>query len=214
MFEIIKNINPLMILVFVTFFVGLFFLDLKKNNHKLLFYVLLVCFITEVLSIYNLIIKNNINFLYSISLLFYFVLWLLILKSTTKFHKTSILFIFLFILFGIINLFYFEGIKSFNFSTFIVGAFFYNLIVIVSSIYFIKNELLNFYKSNEFLLIIAPILFMFGLSFMFGFKSIDLTNTFVFKKLKLYTFVTYSVNLVNYTLINIYIYRERKLKNA
>ncbi len=203
-----------MILVFITFFVGIFFLDFKNLIHKLLFCVLLVCFITEVLSIYNLVIKHNINFLYSISLIFYFSLWLLLIKIATNFRLEFILLIVIFIIFGLINLCYFEGLKSFNFSTFLFGSLLYILVLIVASIYNLVNDNLYFFKSNNFLLIFSPVLFMFGLSFMFGFHSIDLTDTFIFRKLKLYTFITYLVNIVNYTLINIYIYRERKLQNA
>jgi hypothetical protein len=52
------------------------------------------------------------------------------------------------------------------------------------------------------------------MSFMFSFKSHDLGETRVFADFKLYSFLQVFVNFIYYTLLNLYIYSEKRLSHA
>ncbi len=120
--------------------------------------------------------------------------------------------IIIFLSFSLGNFLFIEGSKL-NYLTFILGALIYLMLFIFESFSQLKNENLSFFKSTTYFLLFAPVLFFLGFSFLFGFRNFDLRNTIVFGKTDLYTFICYFVNLVYYTFINSYIYKERKLND-
>lgn len=200
----------------ITFIIVIIMLDLKKKNNKFLFIIIAVCLITEIVSLL-LVISNQTHYIgltYTISMIIHAYLWLKLLFSEVLKRKATAVMLAAFLLFSFTNLFFGEGFVKCNFNTFIFGAFTYISIFIYESFYQLKKENFIFFQSNNYLLLFSPVLFFFGLSFVFGFKSKALAETHVFVNLGLYDFIIYFVNIIYYTLINIYIYREKKLKHA
>ncbi|HOZ75056.1 MAG TPA: hypothetical protein PLS51_02895 [Flavobacterium sp.] len=111
-------------------------------------------------------------------------------------------------------IFYFDGVSDFSCLAFVFGAFIYLIIFIVESFYELQREAFSFFLSNQFLLLSAPILFFIGLSAALGFQDRALIRTVLFSNVSLYEFIAYFVNIIYYTLIIVYIYREKKLKDA
>lgn len=118
-----------------------------------------------------------------------------------------------FLLFGLFNLVFIEK-GDCNFYTFIAGGLLYIALFIYESFLQLRNENFSFFLSRKYLLLSVPILFFFGFSFIFGFKSDELAERKIFGLIELFDFIAYFSNISYYTLINIYIYRERRLKYA
>lgn len=166
------------------------------------------------LSHFLLTLKIPIALNSSVYIIIHHFLWLLILfdqvQCATIYKKTLLL---LFLIWAVFNLCFFEGFFKFNTYTFITGAFIYLVIFISESFRQLQKENLGFFQSNSYLLLCSPLLFFTGLSFMFGFKSKAVTSVEIFNSIKLYSFISYFVNTIYYTLLNLYIYKERQLKN-
>ncbi|PZR17246.1 MAG: hypothetical protein DI539_16975 [Flavobacterium psychrophilum] len=197
------------IYIVATLFFSVFFYT-KRRTNAILILVLSLAILNEVVT--KIVDKSSLNMtVYTLlhNLLWYYILYINI--SQRKLVKFGAL---VFISFSVMNFIFFEGIKNYNFNTFILGAFIYIAIFIYESFYQLKRENFIFFQSNTYILLFSPVLFFFVLSFIFGFKSQKLAETYVFGNLKLYDFIGYFVNIIYYTLINIYTYRERKLNHA
>lgn len=200
-------INPIKIIVLLTFLVGLFFLKLKNPTHQKVLGILSICFINEFVA---LILKAQglpIDNLFNINIIIHNTLWLMIIGSFL--NETKIIIV-AHIVFGLVNLLFFEGLSKFNYFTFVFGALLYTTIFIYLSFKHLKKENLSFFLSNQYIILFAPVLFFLGLSCMFSFKSKELTSTYIFDGIKLYTFINYFVNFIYYFFINFYIYKEKK----
>ena len=130
-----------------------------------------------------------------------------------KFRKVKSILILLFLLFSLSNILFIERLNL-NFYTFIIGALLYVSIFIYESYKQLNRENLNYFKTNNFILLIAPILFFLGMSIVFGFRNSGIKDVIIFNKIELYTLITFTVNIIYYTLINLFIFKERKLQNA
>lgn len=202
-----------MIIKLYIFITLIFYFTLKKKN-RILGFLLLAAASNEVINFvlqhFNIILygKNNAYiFLHQI-------LWLLLLKQSTNRQKLHQISIIVFALFSAFS-FYFVVFKTgFNYDVFVMGAFLYLTLFIYESYLRLKNEELSFFLSNDYLLLFAPILFFLGMSFMFSFKSHSVTSTLLFNDIKLYTVISYFVNIVYYTTILVYIFKEKKSHNA
>ncbi|RDI13404.1 hypothetical protein [Flavobacterium sp. AG291] len=199
--------------VLVTLFVALSKLKLKYVANKYLMIILLINGVTEISSAFLLYSGNSISLISTINIIITTCLWLLLMDMWIKSRIVIIITIIAFLLFSTINLFFIEGIWIFNKYTFIVGAFLYLIVFIVKSFNELKLEKFSVLLSNYYILVLSPIIYFFGFSFIFGFGDIPLAKVKVFE-VKLYTIIAFFVNIIYYTLINIYIYRERKFKHA
>jgi hypothetical protein len=200
--------------VFITFFVALLFYKQGNRIPKALLAILFINFVAELVSLLLVINNMQIGTLISISSFLHNCLWLLLLFKLVK-RRRLYRFLFLsFCFFAAVNFIWFEGITSFNTKTFIFGAFFYLVVFIYESFYELQKERFDFFVSNSFLMLSAPVLFFIGLSAVFGFKDARLGNTILFGHIFLYQFIVYFVNIFYYSLIIVYIYREKKLKDA
>ncbi len=205
--------TPIQLYVFITFIVALLFHNLKFENAKYLFAILLLNAATEFISILLISENRPIGFLINVSVFFHNCLWLsLLLKSV----KNRAIYKAVFVLFVVSDLliFFFDRILAFSCLAFVFGAFVYLIIFIVESFYELQREAFSFFLSNQFLLLSAPVLFFIGLSAALGFQDRALIRTLLFSDVTLYEFIANFVNIIYYTLILFYIYREKKLRNA
>ncbi len=206
---ILDYINPIKIVVFLTFVFALFRLKWDKPNNR---YAIIILGISLILEIVNSVFKMyhiKVNIPMTIGTVFHNSFWLALLAKNSSFKKPLYVAIGLFVFFSIVNFVAIEGPNSFNCYTFVISAFLYLIFFIIDSFYRLNKEEFSFFMSNDFLILLSPILFFLGLSFMFGFKSSSLTSTMLFPNIKLYSAIIYFVNIIYYTLMTIYIYREK-----
>lgn len=201
--------EPMQYYVLVTFFVALWFVRFKMIN-VILVAILSVSFVTEVMASVLACLDKDLGLLYSISVTVHHSLWLfLICKIAGRIQLFYIAFT-LFFLFAMVNLFFIGRADAF-YITFITGAFLYTMIYIYESFYRLKNEDFAFFISNSFILISAPVLFFLGFSLVMGFQNPELSKTPVLG-FKLYDAIATIVNVLYYTLINMYVYFEKRIK--
>jgi len=211
LFEYLK---PIKILVLLTLLYALICLKWKNSTHRYLIIILIICFVTELTNCILIVNHQSIGLAVTISVICHHTIWLLLLSNNNNIKNLSRIAIMAFLLFAIINLFYLEGTKSFNYLTFVLGAFIYILCFIYHSIFELRHENLPLFLSNKYLLTFAPVIFFFGMSFMFAFKSKNITSTMLLPHIKLYDFVIYYVNIIYYVLVNLYIYRDKTTRNT
>jgi hypothetical protein len=210
-FEFLK---PLKIVVLLTFLFAVTILQWQNTTHRYVLKILAVCILTELINSALIVNAKSIVLCYTLSIVIHHSLWLSLLSRFVTFPKTAYLFFLGFTGFAIVNLFFIEGTDKFNYFTFVAGAFLYIGLFIYESFSQLKKENFPFFLSNDYVVLLAPVFFFFGLSFMFGFKSKEITSFLIFGDVKLYTFIAYFVNIVYYTLLNIYIYREKRLQHV
>lgn len=150
--------------------------------------------------------------LYSISFIIYLSIWLVIITQVDELMSLRKIILSGFITFGFANLFFIEQ-SNLNHLTFIIGALIYISLFLYFSYHQLNRENLSYFTQNEYLLLFTPVIFFFGFSFMFGFRNLEISNAIIYQNISLYTFIGYFVNLIYYSLANLYIYRERKLIN-
>ncbi|MCF6130939.1 hypothetical protein [Flavobacterium wongokense] len=109
--------------------------------------------------------------------------------------------------------YFFNSIHKFNQDIFVFGSLAYLVVFIIVSINNLKEEDLDFFTSNNFILISSPLLFFLGMALIFGFKNKELNNQDVLG-MKFYELVNLFGNITYYSLVNLYIYKEFKQKNA
>ncbi|MFP9100393.1 hypothetical protein ACLI09_15185 [Flavobacterium sp. RHBU_24] len=115
-----------------------------------------------------------------------------------------------YILFAVVtNLFQSSLLYDFNNYLMVVGAFIYLVLFITESFYELQKENFPFFSSNVFILLFSPILLFLGLGIGFGFNSSKLLDTKVFG-VDLYDFISHFTSIFYYSLINLYIYREKR----
>lgn len=205
--------NFTQLLVIISFFVVLFTYNRNNKLHRIVLAILSTSLISEIVCFIFLYLKADISLVYNMNTLFHHSLWLFLLFSTTN-RKTLLKIVLpVFLTYGLINLTSIEGHEKFNYYTFIFGAFLYLIFFIWESFYRLKKEDFEFFLSNNYLLLFAPVLFFFGLSVIFGFKSRQLSETIIFGDTKLYTVIGYFINIVYYSLINLYMYREKTIRH-
>ncbi len=197
-------------LLIITFLHSIFGLNWKQQTHKYVILILSVFMLNETIcflcNVYLLTFKIN----FTITTFIHALLWLLILKKSVRFPKVMTGLLIVFVTFSFCDLFFIEGWKLFNCYSFILGAFMYLIVFLIESFYQLKQENFPFFFSNQFLLLMTPVLFFIGLTFMVSFKSHEVISTVFFGKIELYKTIIIFVNIVYYTLLNLYIYREKK----
>ncbi len=209
----IQSINFIKIYVIFTLIYAMT-LGFQKANYRILTTILLISFGTELINSALLFTQKTIGFSSTINVILHNGLWLLLLLKNSKSKKVIEVVTILFLSFAFLNLFLIEGTQKFNYITFIFGALVYIGAFIWESFHHLKMENFSFFTANKYVLLAAPILFFFGLSFVFGFKSKELATTIVFGNIKLYPLIMTVVNVIYYTLLIVYIFREKRLKHV
>lgn len=197
--------------VLISFIILLLFYSAKTKYFIHLLIILILSLLNEVIYFLKLETYPFTSTLYIILL---FIIWLLILQKTFQIPLALLQTVLaVFVVFSLTNLLFIEKM-SFNKYTFVFGSLIYMVMYLIYSFKLLKTENLSLFISNDFLLISAPILFFLGMSFLFGFRSYELTSTIVFGKMTLYKIIVYFVNLVYYTMMNLFILKERKKNYA
>lgn len=93
---------------------------------------------------------------------------------------------------------------------FVFTSILYIILFFVISIVKLKDEVVEFFQSKEFILILSPVMFFLGKSFMFGFKSIKFSDIDMWGITTAYDFISSIVNVIYYTLLNYYMYKSYK----
>lgn len=203
----------LILFIIVTLLVSLLFLNLNKTENKVLVFILFISCLNELLSSYIMPFRKAVSLNSSLYAIVLFFCWLLIILNAFKAnHKKKILFLFL--SFSIYNLFFLDGTTKFNTYTFLIGSSMYLICFLVFSLNELKKDNLFFFTTNTSLLISSPILFFIGFGLIFSIKSNEIDRIIIFGKTDLYTFISNFVNIIYYSLINLYIYKERKLQDG
>ncbi len=197
-------------MLLTTFIFAIYGLSWKIQTHRRILIILAVFIINESISIISDLYDTSFKTSITITTLIHHSLWLLILREAVSFPKVVTGFLIAFITFCLCDFFLIEGWLIFNCYSFIVGAFMYLFLFLIESFYQLRKENFPFFFSNQFILLMAPVLFFIGLTFMFGFKSRAIMTTVFFEKFELYRTIIIVVNVVYYSLLNIYIYREKK----
>lgn len=205
--------NFTQLLVLISFFIVLFSYHKNNKAHKILLSILSISLVIEVLCFILLSLKINISLVYNANTLLHHPLWLFLFFQITQRKTLGKIVIAIFCTYGLLNMISFEGWEKFNYNTFIFGAFLYLIFFIWESFNRLKKEDFAFFLSNNYLLLFAPVLFFFGLSLVFGFKSRELSKTVIFGSIPLYTVIGYFVNMVYYGMIIFYMYREKNIQH-
>lgn len=179
-----------------------------NSDTRDLFWILSICFFTEIVAKFLYYYEFSLWYLYNISFIIHNYLWLKILLRTNKMLQRSILIPYL--VFSILVFGFIDKVSFFNKAIMIVGALLYLITFIIISYKNLALENVDYFKSNHFILIASPVVFFFGLSILFGFNSQKLLDTPVIGTTKLYRFIIIFVNIIYYSLMNIYLIKERK----
>lgn len=208
---VLENVNLVKIIVFLTVVLAMLKLNKANTIHRIVFAILLINFGTELttsllkvmhcpygkVSLLNIIVEN--------------CLWLYLLGKLSAKRWVALVLMGTYVAFSILNFLWIQGMDSFNYYTFIAGAFCYLVFFFVESFNQLEKENFDFIFSNNYVLLCAPIIYLFGGSFMFAFVSSAVTKVVLFKR-ELFSIVIDYVNIVYYILLNVYIYKELKTK--
>jgi hypothetical protein len=199
------------IIILLTFLHCLISLKLTNSTNKLLFALLTITTLNEILSF--ILLRHNIKICLNTTLyiIVHDCIWLLILKEffANKKWINWCLVIFLFCSIG--NLLLLQGLEKFNNYTFVFGALLYVCLFIKECILKLQDEDLPFFMLNKFLLATAPLLFFLFFSLLFAFNEKKVIVYNVYGHTMLYTFAGNIANLIYYTIVNLYIFKEKKL---
>lgn len=212
--SIYDYINPIKVCVFITLLFAFLFLRRTTRTNSLLYAILWVSFGTEVVNSVLLYLDYSIRIAFSVSILFHHLLWLLLLLEYVTAKKGLRFAIISFVVFGVVNLVGIETVNKYNYYTFVYGALLYILFFIYESYIQLQQENVTFFISNSFIVLFAPLLFFFGLSLMFGFRDVRVTSTLIFGAVTLYNFMIHLVCIFYYTLLNIYLFREKSIRHG
>jgi hypothetical protein len=206
--------TPIKIYIFIVFITAWLCCNKGLKTNKLLLAILTVSVINEVLCG----LFNHIGFSISNICTGYVIvncfLWLTILKEVSHNKKIIQNGVYLFLFFAIFNLLLLDGLHYFNSYTFVFGALLYVLFFLYDSSNELRKENFDYFNSPTFILISAPVLFFIGFSFTFGFKTNKIDKIIIYNHITLYNFISWFVNFIYYSLILVYVYQNKKVKNV
>lgn len=214
MVQFFQQINVIQVYICCTLLFSLSLVKTNRFEHKLLMLVLGISFLNEFLSTY--LIKNhyensyhfitNVYLIVTISLWLYALLKLAVKKNRTYKYMT----LWLFVMFALMNSIFVEGFMAFNYLTPVVGVLVYIALFFGISFEKLRKEQFIFFYNNQYILLAAPVFFLLGLGVVFSFQNPSIPKVEVLFSLTLYQLINYITNIICYSLINIYIIKERK----
>lgn len=183
----------------------------KKENHYVIGILLLGVACEIVTAIFNdqpRINHGNVNIYFILNS----ILWFLIFYELGHNKKRVIWTIVGYLIFSVVNLEFIE--KGLNYNLLIVGSLLYLILFIIESFIQLNDENLSFFQSNKYLLLFCPVMFFLGLNFILAFKSTSISSTKIYGDITLYQLINYPVNIIYYTLINLYMFAEKRNANV
>lgn len=204
-------INPIKIVVLLSFVYWAFHYDKRKKHHIYLLAILGLSLSAETSAVLLKLYRLPINLSGSIYNVVHSVLWLAVLGLISGRRKTARILIAVYIVFCALDFCLFEpGLYNFKAYSLISGAFLYTSWLIADSIARLKLEQLSYFSANTYLLLSAPVLFLIGFSLILGFKNKTLNKTEIFGFVAFFDLVCYFVNAVYYGALAVFMYREKK----
>ena len=201
------------IYVILTFIFGLVVLNKRVKINRILIWLIGISASTEIINWALLHFGYPIKPVVNIWIVFHHALWLFLFYSINPYKNTTTIVITGFLGYGFINAIEIEGFFALNYNTYLLGALGYIIIFLIDSFKKLSHEKFSYFYTNEFILLSAPIIFYFGTSLMFGFRGKEITKTVIYNDFDLYHTIIYFVNLIYYTIVNLFIYRNIGLKN-
>ncbi len=207
---ILEELNPIRIVLFFTFIHALSSLKRRIRVNRYLLIILFVGVFSEILD--PILRHYNLNFTYAhmISTFLFHIFWLLILREFITKRQFLLNILYSFIIFFSANFIIIVVTGKYNFYSFVLGSMIYTVFFIKENYRQMKAEALQFFISDFYLLIFSPLLFMLGLSLILSFAKAEIVRAEMFWGITLYKLFVNLACLVYYSLINIYIYRQRK----
>lgn len=202
-----KFLNPIKILVLLTFVHFLFKFDKRKKVHYWVLAVLLLSLINETLSSYLKYHGMTLRFSASVYIILHTLLWINLLGFVSGRRRMAWALSGVFSAFAFCNFLWIDGERAFNAFSLILGAFLYVLFFIYDCALRLQKEDMSYFSSDHYVLTAAPLLFMIGFGILFGFRSKELHNVGMFGT-TLYTIICYFINLFYYFLMNVYIKKQ------
>lgn len=209
MSSFVRYINPINVMVLLTFIHALFWLNPKKKVNIYLLIILFSGLFSEIS--YILLYSYNLKITYAhiVSTFMFHTFWLFILIDYVTKKKLLLYLSYFFIFFSIVNFCFVIVSGKYNFYSFVLGSILYTLFFIKENYRQMKAELVEFFINDTYLLIFAPLMFMLGLSLILSFAKVEIVRAEMFWNVTLYELFVNLACLVYYSLINIYIYREK-----
>lgn len=189
--------------------VSVFWYFYNKNQSTELRYILVITIIniilTEIFLCYSIALRLSSN-------LYLFIINFLWLRLIAKYYKKELLFF----TFGVLTIISYSLVDFnitgvFNKLFFVLTALLYVILFLLLCFKKLHQENIDFFQSSNFIILFAPVLFFLGMSLLWGFQNSQLNSYILFADFTLYNFINLIANLVYYTLINIYIFKMRKL---
>lgn len=209
----LQYLNPIKILVLLTFVHFLIKFDKRKKVHLWVLPVLGLSLANEILSSclkYNGI---TIQFSSSVYVIIHTVLWLGLLGVVSGRKRMAHALMIVFVSFAICNFLWIDGERTFNAFTLILGAFLYVLFFIYDCGFRLQKEDMDHFSSDDYILTAAPLMFMIGFGILFGFRSKELHNIGIMGT-TLFVVIRSFINFFYYLLMNIYIAKQPKKSNG
>jgi hypothetical protein len=193
--------------------------DSSKIHHRLLICILYTSFVAEIaVPLIEMRHPDNYPNGFGYGLLYMLVfpihqvlwLWLLLRKSgNTKFLKVLVPACIIFTTANIIT-----NQDQATYYSFVAGTFLYIIMFSIITYKELSMENLAFFLSNDFMVLFTPVFSFIGLSLMLAFGETALFKTPIINKMPLYLVIVNYVNIIYYTGLNLYIFREKKVMYA
>jgi hypothetical protein len=209
--NLLEHISMVRILVLLTFLFVMYRYNRNVRTQKLLFLLILLSTVFEVLSA---VLKSaNIprQLPATIFVCIHTLLWLALLSTVSPRKRIIAYVAAIYVLLTTMNFLFLDVQDIFRY-TFVFGALLYLIIFIYDSFMELSIENLNYFTSYNYFIIAAPVLYFIGFSLIFAFKERNIGQVQITSFITLYDFTSYLVNLIYYTLVNVYIYRANKQK--
>ena len=209
---VLEQVNLVKIIVVLTLGYAMVKLERANTIHRIVFAMLFINFLTEVTTSLLIVLDYQYTKVSLLNIIVENCLFLYLLGKISAKRQVAMFLMGAYLVFAVLNFVWIQGPDQFNYYTFISGAFLYLVFFFVESFTQLEQENFPFIFSNNYLLLCAPIIYLFGGSFMFAFVSSAVTKVVVLNR-TLFSIVIDYVNIVYYILLNLYLYREPKTKN-
>lgn len=205
--EILSFFSPIRIYVVLTFIVVAICYDKHRTTDLRLFQLMALTVFYEVVAHALKFMELPRHYSGTIFTIIHVFLWLNILHGISEKKKVIKIASKVYLGSSFISLILLDSSDLFRYC-FILGSLLYMVIFILDSSRELKLERLTYFTSENYLLIVAPLAYFIGFSLIFAFKERQIGEVKLTSFCTLYDFISYFVNIIYYSLINLYIYKR------